>query len=312
MPGKGKNRLLPFIAYFNICFFWGTAHIANKFSASMISPIAAGMIRFSFVALVLVGWILLRQFPIRVSAKEFLALSASSVMLFFLNTLLLLLAARHVDASISTIVLCLIPMSVILIDAASMRRLEISWKGWVGVIGGFAGILLIAAQGLIAGSINIIGLAELLLAVVVWSCGTVFLKHQPITVALPVQLLIQSAIPAVLFFLLAVGMALSSDESILPHSFESLLPPLYLGITDSIIGMASYSYLLKRWKSSVVATYAYINPVVSLLLSALVLHEQITMYKVLGMVIILVSVIIIQFDGKQNVRKTIVYKKHTS
>ena len=67
-----------------------------------------------------------------------------------------------------------------------------------------------------------------------------------------------------------------------------------------------------RTYAGAVVTYAYINPVVSLLLSALVLHEQITMYKVLGMVIILVSVIIIQFDGKQNVRKTIVYKKHTS
>jgi drug/metabolite transporter (DMT)-like permease len=68
----------------------------------------------------------------------------------------------------------------------------------------------------------------------------------------------------------------------------------YMGIADSIVGLTSYLYLLRRWKTSVVSTYAYINPVVGILLSALLLSERITMAKTAGMLVILASVFIIQ------------------
>ena len=85
-------------------------------------------------------------------------------------------------------------------------------------------------------------------------------------------------------------------------TWGGVLPAVYMGITDSIIGLTSYIYLLRQWKTSMVATYAYINPVVGMVLSALILREEITFFKVLGMVVILIAVLLIQQDERLRVQ----------
>ena len=82
---------------------------------------------------------------------------------------------------------------------------------------------------------------------------------------------------------------------------------LYMAIIDGLIGSACYVYLLKRWKVSVVATYAYINPVVGLIGSFLILGESITIRKVVGMAVILFAVFLIRFDG--SIRRKLSDKK---
>lgn len=124
-----------------------------------------------------------------------------------------------------------------------------------------------------------------------WSVGTVYLKYQSISASVQVQIFYQSAIPAILFFFCAV---LTGNFDLGKLSWRGALPMAYMGIADSIVGLTSYLYLLRRWKTSVVSTYAYINPVVGILLSALLLSEEITMAKVGGMLLILVSVFVIQ------------------
>ena len=76
-----------------------------------------------------------------------------------------------------------------------------------------------------------------------------------------------------------------------------------MGVADSIVGLTSYIYLLRRWRTSMVATYAYINPLVGMVLSALVLQEQITPQKVVGMVLVLLSVLLIREDERLRARR---------
>ena len=73
---------------------------------------------------------------------------------------------------------------------------------------------------------------------------------------------------------------------------------LYMAIADTIIGTACYVYLLKTWKMSIVATYAYINPIVGLFGAYFLLGESISMQKIAGMAVILFSVFLIQSDEK--------------
>ena len=77
-----------------------------------------------------------------------------------------------------------------------------------------------------------------------------------------------------------------------------LFRSVYMGVADSIIGLGSYMYLLKRWPTSVVSTYAYINPIVGLILSHLVLHELMNTQKMAGAVVILFSVLLIREDRR--------------
>lgn len=153
------------------------------------------------------------------------------------------------------------------------------------------GIAIVVVGSITGGNADPIGIALLLLADLVWSVGTVYLKYQKISATVQVQIFYQSAIPALLFFLCA---ALTGNLDLGELSWRGALPMAYMGIADSIVGLTSYLYLLRRWKTSVVSTYAYINPVVGILLSALLLSERITMAKTAGMLVILASVFIIQ------------------
>ena len=265
------RRLLPFAAYFNICFFWGTAGVANKLSSSMIHPFFAGSLRFLIASVLMALWVGFRHESLAVGLRDGKTLAVGSVLMYFLNTVLLLFASRRVDAGISTVMVSLIPITILLVDSLAARKLCVSWVGIGGIIGGFAGIAVVVVGSISGGNADPIGIALLLLADIVWSVGTVYLKYQSISASVQVQI----------FYLGKL-------------SLRGALPMAYMGIADSIVGLTSYLYLLRRWKTSVVSTYAYINPVVGILLSALLLSEEITMAKVGGMLLILVSVFVIQ------------------
>ena len=95
------RRLLPFAAYFNICFFWGTAGVANKLSSSMIHPFFAGSLRFLIASVLMALWVGFRHESLAVGLRDGKTLAVGSVLMYFLNTVLLLFASRRVDAGIS-------------------------------------------------------------------------------------------------------------------------------------------------------------------------------------------------------------------
>lgn len=289
------NRALPFAAYFNICFFWGTASVANKLSSSVLHPFFAGSLRFLMASALMALWIVCRGKSLAIHRHDGKVLAVGSVLMYFLNTLLLLFASRRVDAGISTVMVSLIPITILLVDSIAARKLCVSWVGVVGILGGFAGTAVVVIGGISGGSADPVGILLLLLADLVWSVGTVYLKYQSVSATVQVQIFYQSAIPAFLFFLCA---AVSGNLALEGLSWRGVLPMAYMGVADSIVGLTSYLYLLRRWKTSVVSTYAFINPVVGMLLSALLLSERITMVKVAGLAVILASVCVIQKEER--------------
>ena len=296
---KQRISLWPLVAYFNICFFWGTSSVANKLGSSALHPFMVGVIRFCSATLLLFLWMKLRRIPIRYTRSDAKVLGTGAFLMYFLNTLLLLLAATRVDASITIVILCLIPIGMVLVDSACQRRLCVGKLGMVGIAGGFAGVILAAGTGIASGRADPLGVLLLLLSVVVWCVGTIYLKYHTVDAPFVSQLFIQSALPAAAFFLCALMTGNFRPDLV---TWGGVLPAVYMGITDSIIGLTSYIYLLRQWKTSMVATYAYINPVVGMVLSALILREEITFFKVLGMVVILIAVLLIQQDERLRVQ----------
>ena len=288
---KKAGAFLPLLAYFNICFFWGTTGVANKLGASALHPLMSGTIRFCTASLLILLWIAFRRIPLGLKKGEGKVLCLSSFLMYFLNTALLLFAAVRVDASISTIMLCLIPIVMVLMEALLSRRLDVSWIGGLGILGGFAGVAIVSAGGISTGGVDWLGLALLALSVLVWCTGTLYLKRHAVTAPFTTQILFQSLIPAGAFLLCALLFGKFHPEEV---TWAGLLPAVYMGIADSIIGLSSYIYLLGVWKTSMVSTYAYINPVVGLILSAVILHETITSQNLIGAAVILLSVLLIQ------------------
>ncbi|HIX66158.1 MAG TPA: DMT family transporter [Candidatus Anaerotruncus excrementipullorum] len=292
--------VLPLVAYFNICFFWGTSSVANKLGSSALDPWMVGVVRFWWATALLAVWMLVRRVPFRYTRNDLKVLGIGAFLLYFLNTLLLLLASTRVDASITIVVLCLIPVGMVLVDSLAQRRLQIGRLGLWGTAGGFVGVAVAAGSGILSGRADLVGVALLLCSVAVWCVGTVYLKYRSVSAGFVQQLFLQSAVPAAAFLACAVALGRFHPSQV---TWGGALPALYMGVADSIVGLTSYIYLLRRWRTSMVATYAYINPLVGMVLSALVLQEQITPQKVVGMVLVLLSVLLIREDERLRARR---------
>lgn len=129
-----------------------------------------------------------RRKSLAISFHDGIILTVGSVLMYFLNTLLLLFASQRVDAGISTVMVSLIPITILLVDSLAVRRLCVSWVGIIGIIGGFMGIAIVVVGSITGGNADPIGIALLLLADLVWSVGTVYLKYQKISATVQVQI----------------------------------------------------------------------------------------------------------------------------
>src|SRR5207245_2325614 len=119
-----------------------------------------------------------------------------------------------------------------------------------------------------------------------WGFGTVLLKRRP-TMASPLSAAAIEMIAGGLgLFVLAL---LHGEPLVVPQSSTAVLSMLYLIVFGSIIGYTAYAYALNHAPATVVGTYAYVNPIVAVLLGWLLLHEDLSARKLLGMAVIVAS-----------------------
>ncbi|MDO4438047.1 MAG: EamA family transporter [Eubacteriales bacterium] len=290
-----KNKsygILPFIAYFNICFFWGTSAVANKIGATALGALTMGAVRFLTASFFVIIWLIIRKASLKMSKHDFIVLTFSGFMMYFLNTLLILVVSRMVDSSISTVVLCIVSVYIILIDSIWQRKMQVGLIGIIGIVLCFIGVAITVIFELFSdtGS-SVFGIILLIFTPICWGIGSVVLKNSEVKASSEQQLFIQSVVPAILFTLITL---ITGEYKSADFTASGILAGMYMGVADSIIGLGSFIFLLKIWRTSVVSTYAFVNPIVGIFMSRLILGEAITANKIIGMLVILFGVYLIQ------------------
>lgn len=295
------QKSLPFIAYFNICVLWGTSNLVGKIGLSGLNITVLASIRFTITGavLLLISIVGKMKFPKKLS--DWKILINISLMMIFFTVGFIALGNKYADSGMVTMILATVPIFTAIIECFILKNYKISMKGAAGLIGGFIGIIIIVFYGSTSVKSDFFGILCALMGAVSWSVGSIYSKSKVIEGSIIAQTAAEDFFSVILFFI--VG-KLTGDFVITNITFKSLLPVFYLAIFDSLIGFVSYIYLLKKWEPSRVATYAYINPVVALILGALILNESITAGKILGMIIITISVILVQQDKSQEIKET--------
>ncbi|MBA3659404.1 MAG: EamA family transporter, partial [Gemmatimonadales bacterium] len=169
---------------------------------------------------------------------------------------------------------------------------RLGWRVAIGLLVGFAGSVLLAGASpreLVDADLR--GPVALLLASSSWAAGSIYSKRHPVSVtpyiASAVQMVTGGAV------LIVAGLALGEAPAF--HlTWTGVGALAYLTVFGSIIGYTAYAYALKNAPPTIVNTYAYVNPVVAVLLGSVALHEPITTRTVAAMVLILGAVIWIQ------------------
>ena len=266
---------------------WGSTYLAIAIAVQTLPPLFSAGLRFCFAGLVLLGFIAVRR-GLRVGRRPLAAAATVGLLLIVGGNGFVVLAERTVPSGLTALIIASVPLWIVIFRRIAGDRIHAST--FVGVAVGFAGVAFLVVPRGSSGAVDTGGLLLLLVATISWALGT-FLAPR---LRMPRDGLLSTGVQQLAGGIVLVGLGAAMGE--LAHlepatwSTNSLLAMAYLVVFGSLVAFTAYSWLLQHAPVSLVATYAYVNPIVAVLLGALILAEPITPSILLGAGIIVAAV----------------------
>lgn len=278
--------MLAWLAYLTVAVVWGSTYFAIALGLDSFTPYGMVAARFSVAAVLALGLGRLRResWPALREAGHLMVVGA---LLLGGSNALVSWAELHVSSGLAAILAALVPLWLAVF---SMAREPLGPKGWTGLLLGIAGVaVLVWPHG--GARIHLGGLAAMVAAPLIWAWGTLHGKHHVHGGGLLTNVGIQMLTATLIGLALA---PLTGGFLRGPLTPRALGAVAYLALFGSLLAFSAYIYLAKAWPPAKMGTYAYLNPLVAVLLGSLVLHEAFGLRESLGMVIILAAVALVQ------------------
>jgi len=280
------------LAMFALYIAWGTTYLAIRFANETIPPFLMTGVRFLLAGLVLYTWRRLAGDPSPTRRQWRSAVIIGSLLLVG-GIGGVTLAERYVPSGIAALIIAATPLWVVFIDAFRRGGHRPSWPTIAGVVVGLAGIVILVdpfRSSWQKPDINLIGVALLLLAGLAWAIGSVYSKSADLPrsplLGTGMELLAGSAGSFVTGLVMGEGRQLD----LAAISIRSLAGLGYLTVVGSLIAFVCYTWLLRVAPTNLVMTYAYVNPVVAIILGSLLAHEALSTSIIIAIPLILSAV----------------------
>jgi drug/metabolite transporter (DMT)-like permease len=288
------------IAYLLVCTLWGSTYLAIRIGVAHLPPFLFAGVRFLIAGLLLGAIVVLLGIKLPSRARDWRTLAITGVFLLCGANAILVWSEQFVASGTASVFVAAMPLWAAFFDAiVPGGKSPLTWRIGVGLGIGFLGSALLA--GITPhelASADLRGPVALTLGSACWALGSVYWKRNPTEVSPYAAAAVQMAIAGAI--LCVVGLALGE----LPAwhlDGVGLGAMAYLIVFGSIVGYTAYGYALEHGSATVVGTYAYVNPVVAVLLGWLVLHEPITGRMLAAMGLILGAVLWIQLASRPRV-----------
>jgi drug/metabolite transporter (DMT)-like permease len=292
---------LVWTALWSVYIIWGTTYLAIRVSNETLPPLIAAGVRFLVAGAVLYAVTVRRGDVVgdRPTKANWLAAGIVGAGLVAGGNGLVVLAEVTVPSGIMSLIIALVPLWMALVDRVLLRH-QVGWVTTFGIVLGFGGAaLLIGGTAFDAGA-PLSGMLVGVVATVSWTSASLYSRNA----ALPKRPLVGAGMEMMIGGgILVVAGALRGELPLIrfeDFSLESLLALGYLITIGSWVGYTSYVWLLRNARTSLVSTYAYVNPVVAVFLGWLILDETITFRTIVaGAIIVLAVAIIISTGGTE-------------
>ena len=301
-PTQPKPFLIA-LAMACVYLFWGGTYLGMKIAIETMPPFLMAGVRFLIAGSAL--YIVRRLMgDARPALRQWRDAGIVGGLLLLGGNGLVAWAEQTVPSSIASLMVATAPLWMAAIGGLTgMSRPGLG--GWIGLVVGFSGIaiLVLGSKGSPSGELNPMGIVALLCASVFWASGSLYSRRasQPGSPLLwtGMQMIVGGAL--LLTLSLSMGDLKRFDPALLSaRSFAALV---YLMIGGSIIGYTAYIWLLKNAETTLVSTYAFVNPVVAVLLGWLVAGEQIGGNALAAAAVIIAAVVIITLARPKPVKK---------
>ncbi len=295
-----RGRVLA--AYAVLYLVWGSTYLAMKMAVATLPPFTTASLRFVFSGLLLLGIGKLLD-PTPLTRRHLLASMASGLLLLVCGNAAVMWAMKTVPSGVGALVIATTPLFMALFGR-DFRAIT-----WVGIVLGTIGIAVLVDPFLLFSSdvssvsgvsgqsgaapraIPLEGVLLLVFGSASWAAGSLLPRklppHPSNIVATGLQMLVGATVQ------FAIGQALGERVVLAETTTSSWLALLYLAVFGSLLGFTCYGWLLKVEPPSRVATYAYVNPIVAVILGAAIGGEELGPRVLLAAAVIVVSVVII-------------------
>jgi len=300
-PAPPAAPLAKIIAAFaGIYVIWGTTYLAIALSIRTLPPFTSGAVRFLVAALLMFCWLQWRTSK-PFDGVDWKRAALCGVLLTGFGNGLVVWAQQGVPSGIAALLVAAIPIFILAMEYFFFAGRRPTPRSLLGMLIALVSVVAIVAYTHdLSGTAKPIYVAAILLAVLSWSFGTLLQRQSGI---LPQRVLGFTCVQILFGGLLQFGLALLNTEwrqlDVAAISLTSLLAVLYLIVFGSILALSAYSWLLTQVAPQKVATYALVNPVVALLLGALVLGEKVTPAAAFAAFGVLLGVGLVLFPGSR-------------
>ncbi|MGO8760325.1 MAG: EamA family transporter [Terracidiphilus sp.] len=289
---KAAARIV--LAFAAVYVFWGSTYTAIRIGAAQMPALLLAGTRFLAAGALLLVWCRGRGLRLLWPPKTMLLLALIGLLLLGGGNVGLCYAEKAVPSGLASLGMAVIPIYVALIEMLLPGGEPLPARGWLGLALGFAGLVALLwpslRHGLAGDRVLLWSVLALLSAALSWSVGSVVSRRTRLPVnsfvAAAWQMLIAGA------FATALGTVLGQWPRFHVNA-PALWSQAYLVTCGSLLGYSAYIYLLEHVPVGKVASYAYVNPLVAVLLGIALLHERPAAVEFAGMAAIVLSVFVV-------------------
>ena len=292
---SGSPRLKVIIAFGLVYVFWGSTYLAIGItSAEGIPPFVMCAMRFLIAGPIMLAACTMFGRNIHITGREAVRLATIGILLLVCGNGTLAWAEQYVPTGFAALIIAVTPIWFLVLETFVFRGDRISRRGAIGLLMGVAGIVILVwpkiAHRESLGTMQLLGSISLLFSSLSWAVGSILSRRWQ----MKVDPLVATGWEMFFASLAHTMLALVTGQyhrAVFNH--RGVMAVLYLVVFGSWIGYTAYVWLLKHVPTPKVATYAYVNPIVAVILGFIVLHERVDRFMLAGSIIIVAAVALV-------------------
>jgi drug/metabolite transporter (DMT)-like permease len=283
---------------------WGSTYLGIRYTIETLPPLLSAGARFGAAALLLAAWVAVRRgrTAFRATRSELLGAAGTGVLLLMGgNGLVTLALERGLPSSLAALLVASMPLWVVVVRAGTGDRP--TGRTVAGVVLGFGGVAVLLLPGARPEGLAVLPAAVVVFSALLWASGSVLSTR----VGQPQDRLVATAVQMAggCAALTVAGGLRGERLDLTGISGASLLAWCYLVVFGSVVAFTAFSWLLTVAPVSQVSTYAYVNPVVAVLLGALIAGESVGAPTLLGGAVTLLAVAVVVFEEGRRRRQPV-------
>ncbi|WP_138476428.1 EamA family transporter [Dyadobacter bucti] len=307
---KTPSTAMVVLAFATVYIVWGSTYFFIQRALAGLPPFTLGAIRFIAAGLLMMTWSVLQGEKL-FSWQNMKPAVVTGLLLLFIGNGVVIWVEQFLPSAMVAIMLSSSPLWFVALDKSKWQENFSNKSTIAGLIIGFAGVVLLFSERImnsfssLNSSRDLFAMLLVILGSIAWSGGSLYSKYKTGSSSATVNSTWQMLAAGIAFIpgALISGELQNIDFQAVP--MNTWLATGYLVIFGSIIGFSAYVWLLKVQPATKVSTYAYVNPVVAVLLGIFFAKESISQIQIIGLIVILGSVLLINLHKYRKVSRPV-------